>query len=104
MASSPTSRCSRQNDRVFTPPFERCKRFLPHEADCPKKVSPLDRRDTRSLGAVTRRASLLVAALLPLLCAAAAVLPARSSVAESLPNLGANIKQSSVPGASSGGV
>jgi poly(3-hydroxybutyrate) depolymerase len=67
-----------------------------------KKVSPLERRDTRSLGAVTRRASLLVAALLPLLCAAAAVLPARSSVAESLPNLGASIKQSSVSGLSSG--
>jgi hypothetical protein len=36
------------------------------------------------------------------LCAAAAILPARSSVAEALPNLGANIKQSSVSGLSSG--
>ena len=67
-----------------------------------KKVSPLERRDTRSLGAVTRRASSLLAVLLPLLCAAAGFLPARSSVAESLPNLGANIKQSSVSGLSSG--
>ena len=38
-----------------------------------KKVSPAERRDTRSLGAVTRRASLLIATLLPLLFAAAAV-------------------------------
>src|SRR5262245_28910955 len=67
-----------------------------------KKVSPLERRDARSLDAVTRRASCLLAVLLPLLCAAAGFLPARSSVAESLPNLGANIKQSSVSGLSSG--
>src|SRR5262245_11006980 len=67
-----------------------------------KKVSPLERRHTRSLGAVTRRASSLLAVLLPLLCAAAGILPARSSVAESLPNLGANIMQSSVSGLSSG--
>src|SRR5262245_3751026 len=74
MASSPTSRCSRRNDRVFTPAFERCKRFLAHEADCPKKVSPPELRDTCSLYAVTRRASLL-AVLLPLLYAAAGFLP-----------------------------
>ncbi|HKA99650.1 MAG TPA: poly(3-hydroxybutyrate) depolymerase, partial [Methyloceanibacter sp.] len=67
-----------------------------------KKVSPLERRDARAFGAVTRRASCLFAVLLPLLCAAAGFLPARSSVAESLPNLGANIKQSSVSGLSSG--
>jgi poly(3-hydroxybutyrate) depolymerase len=67
-----------------------------------KKVSPPERRDTRSLGAATRRASLLFAALLPLLCSAAAVDPARSLVAEALPSLGASIKQSSVSGLSSG--
>jgi len=44
----------------------------------------------------------LLAVLLPLLYAAAGFLPARSSVAESLLKLGANIKQSSVSGLSSG--
>ncbi len=67
-----------------------------------KKVSPPERRGARPLGAATRRASSLLAVLLPLLCAAAGPTPTRSFTAEALPNLGAAINQSSVSGLSSG--
>lgn len=67
-----------------------------------KKVLPPGRRGAHSLGAATRRASSLLTALLILLATAAWLEPARSLAIEGLPSLGANIKQSSVSGLSSG--
>lgn len=67
-----------------------------------KKVSPPDRRGAREAAAGARRASLRLAVLLPLACAAAGLLSTPSLAAEALPKLGANLTQSSVSGLSSG--
>ena len=67
-----------------------------------KKVSPLERRDTRSLGAVTRRASLLVAALLPLCAPRQRSFPRDRRWPSRCPISARDIKQSSVSGLSSG--
>jgi poly(3-hydroxybutyrate) depolymerase len=68
-----------------------------------KKVSLTGRRDAREAAAAgARRASLLLAALLPLVSAAAGLLPAQSLAADALPKLGADLTQSSVSGLSSG--
>jgi hypothetical protein len=68
-----------------------------------KKVSLTRRRGARAAAAAgTRRASLRLAALLPLVCAAAGLLPVQSLAADTLPKLGADLPQSSVSGLSSG--
>ena len=68
-----------------------------------KKVPPRERRGGSEAGVIgARRASRLIAALLPLVCAAAWLVPAGSLAAEALPKLGADLTQSSVSGLSSG--
>jgi poly(3-hydroxybutyrate) depolymerase len=68
-----------------------------------KKVPPRERRGGSEAGVIgARRASRLIAALLPLVCAAAWLVPAGSVAAEALPKLGADLTQSSVSGLSSG--
>ncbi len=68
-----------------------------------KKVSPPNRHGAHSDGAAgARRAPLLLAALLPLVCAVAAMISTRALAADALPKLAANLPQSSVSGLSSG--
>jgi poly(3-hydroxybutyrate) depolymerase len=68
-----------------------------------KKASAPDRRSARAGGASgVKRASRRLAALLPLVCAAAGLIPTGSLAAEALPKLGADLTQSSVSGLSSG--
>lgn len=68
-----------------------------------KKVSLTLRRGARDAAAAgERRASLLLAALLPLACVAAAMVSIPALAADTLPKLGADLPQSSVSGLSSG--
>jgi poly(3-hydroxybutyrate) depolymerase len=68
-----------------------------------KKVSLTHRRGARvGAAAGASRVSLRLAALLPLVCSAAGLLPAELLAAEALPKLGAALAQNSVSGLSSG--
>src|SRR4029453_17880084 len=63
----PNQQMFKTKRRVFTPTFERCKRFLAHEADCPKKSFA-----ARSAWAArARRCD--AASVVPARCASAAV-------------------------------